>query len=90
MTANLQRKSAWILLAGLTIVLLLTAAVYWPGLTGSFNLDDTANISRAYVANPDWDAIVYIVTHNGSGLLGRSVSMLSFVLTGLEFGLEPV
>ncbi len=70
-------------------VLALTIFLYWPGLSGSFVLDDTANIVAIHIENPDWNGVLYNVTHNGSGMLGRSVSMLSFMLSELQFGLDP-
>lgn len=89
MLRNHPRNVALWLLLGITATLGLTAWVYWPGLSGPFLLDDGPNIGAAYIPNPDWDALVFSITHNNSGLLGRSVSMLSFTLTGLEFALEP-
>jgi hypothetical protein len=80
---------ALLVFAGLVVSLGLAAAVYWPGLSGPFMLDDGPNIAAVHIANPDWEAIVYTITHNGSGLMGRGLSMLSFVLTGLQFGLDP-
>lgn len=69
-------------------VLELTVLVYWAGLDGPFVLDDVTSIVSAYIENPDWNAIVYTVTHNTSGLLGRSVSIMSFMLTEWQFGLN--
>ena len=89
MTPAERNKAAWLLLAGMLVTLGLATRAYWPGLSGAFMLDDGPNIVLAYISNPDWDAIVYAIAHNGSGVLGRSVSMLSFVLTGMEFGLDP-
>lgn len=84
-----KSKTGILFLLGLLACLGLTALVYWPGLSGPFLLDDQPNIQRGFIENPDWDAIVYTVTHNGSGRLGRSVAMLSFVLSGLQYGLDP-
>jgi hypothetical protein len=67
----------------------LTAWVYWPGLAGDFVLDDFPNIVDAYVDPRNIDAAIYTITHNGSGMLGRSVSILSFMFTALQFGIEP-
>lgn len=86
---TLRLKTALWLLACMIACLLLVAFVYWSGLAGEFMLDDGANIIYPYIDNPGWRATLYIVTHNGSGMLGRSVSILSFVLTGLQYGLEP-
>jgi protein O-mannosyl-transferase len=86
-----QLKTALWVLAGMIACLLLTAVVYWSGLRGAFALDDGVNIiyPYAYVQDPTWEAVSYVVTHNGSGVLGRSVSVISFILTGLQYGLDP-
>lgn len=84
-----QLKLALLVLVGLCLALCTSAWVYWTGLSGSFLLDDGANIVVPFIRNPDWYGIVYTVTHNGSGILGRSVSMLSFVLTGMQYDLDP-
>src|SRR5688572_33481549 len=84
-----QIKQALLVLLGLVLALVATASLYWSGLAGSFQLDDGANIVIAYIRDPDWYGVLYTITHNGSGVLGRSVSMLSFVLTGLQYDLDP-
>lgn len=76
-------------LAGVTAGLLLALMIYWPGLDGSFVLDDGTNIVTTWLADPDWDAVRYTLAHNTSGPLGRAVSVLSFMLTGQLHGLEP-
>lgn len=82
-------RTALQVMLGLGFALGLTVLVYWNGLTGSFILDDGANIVIAHIPGSDWDGFIYSITHNGSGLLGRSVSMVTFVLTGLQYGLDP-
>lgn len=84
-----QKRSVALVLGGLAICLVLTLGIYWPGLSGPFMVDDDPNIVNGFIENPDRDAIVYTATHNGSGALGRVVSMLSFVASGLQFGLDP-
>lgn len=71
------------------LLALATLLVYWPGLSGPFVLDDVPNITAVYIDDIDLDGIVYSITNNESGWLGRSVAVLSFVLTGLQYGLEP-
>lgn len=90
MAINAQLKIALWLLASMAACLFLAALVYWSGLTGGFMLDDGANIvyPYQYIKDPSWQAVSYVITHNGSGMLGRSVSVLSFVLTGLQYGLD--
>src|SRR5688500_18726308 len=70
-------------------VLIVTLLVYWPGLSGSFVLDDAGNIQASQISNLNWYSIAYTITHNESGLLGRSVSILSFILTEWQFGSSP-
>lgn len=79
----------WPLVALILFVLVFTGILYVPGLNGPFVLDDAPNIGRAYIPDSGLAEMVYSVTHNGSGWLGRSVSMLSFVLTGIFYGLDP-
>ena len=81
------RSIPWV--ATITVcVLVLTLLIYWPGLSGPFVLDDLQNIVRPYVADPDLTAILYNITHNNSGIFGRSVSILSFIVTEMQFGNE--
>ncbi len=67
----------------------MTALIYWPGLDGPWILDDLNNIPPAFIDKLDWDQLIYIVTSNGSGPLGRPISMLSFALTSLLHGAMP-
>tara|TARA_R110002110_G_scaffold95455_1_gene246813 strand:- start:392905 stop:394830 length:1926 start_codon:yes stop_codon:yes gene_type:complete len=71
---------------GLLGVIGLTCLVYWQGLDGPFILDDQANIFRNFVEVFDRDEIFYAMTHNTSGMLGRPVSMLSLIFTGITYG----
>jgi tetratricopeptide (TPR) repeat protein len=70
-------------------VVVLTALVYWPGLGGPFVLDDRQNVINVYLENLDWAGFVFTISHNTSGMLGRVVSIASFMVTGLVYGLEP-
>ena len=57
----------------------MTALVYWPGLNGPLVFDDTYNlapIKEWLRGDRDWQWVVF---NNTSGVLGRSVSMASFV-----------
>jgi protein O-mannosyl-transferase len=71
------------------LVLLLLAWLYWPGIAGPFLLDDFQNIVAVYLEELNWDGLVYMLSHNNSGMFGRSVSMLSFVASGLVDGMQP-
>lgn len=76
----------WLAIAA---VLVLAAGLYWPGLSGPFVLDDLQNIVDVYLPEKDWNSFVYMITHNDSGMLGRVVSIVSFVLSGWQYDLEP-
>ena len=76
-TSYTQRHAiAWAMLA----TLLATCVVYWPGLSGPMVLDDGINLAPLN----DWlqglTGWWSVVVDNGSGPLGRPVSMASFVL----------
>lgn len=79
-------KAQFIAAGMLLACILLAAAVYWAGLNGPFVLDDAQNILRAYVADFTWDDVVYAITHNTSGILGRPVSVMSLVFSGVVHG----
>jgi tetratricopeptide (TPR) repeat protein len=83
-----QVRTALLLLACMLVVLLATALLYWGGLGGGFMLDDGPNIVQSWRRHESLESVLYTITHNGSGLLGRSVAMLSFVLSGLQYGLD--
>jgi protein O-mannosyl-transferase len=87
MELPLQQRLQLLVLSGLA--LLLTAWLYWPGLAGPFVLDDFQNIVAVHLEKPDWNGFVYLLTHNNSGMFGRSVSMLSFVGSSLMDGMQP-
>lgn len=72
----------------IALALLMTILVYWKGLSGPYLLDDLANVVRFYVPSFNFDDILYAITHNRSGVLGRPVSMLSLVFSGLIHGPE--
>lgn len=78
------------LLFGLCLyaVLLTVALLYWQGLQGPWLLDDMSNLGAlSMLDRPDihWHEIV---TSNRSGLLGRPVSILSFIVDYQASGLS--
>lgn len=79
------------IIAALSIlaVLLATCYAYWPGLYGPFLLDDFQNIVADYVDYFEGDKILYVLTHNESGDLGRPVSVMSLLFSGIVHGLDP-
>lgn len=78
-------------LAGLFFycILLLTALTYWQGLQGPWLLDDMSNLGALSLLdnpNSEWQDIIF---SNRSGLLGRPISVLSFILDYKANGLLP-
>jgi hypothetical protein len=88
MSALEQHKKIAAIVTVITVIV-LTVLIYWRGLSGPFLLDDIANVVRFYVADFDIDQIIYALTHNRSGILGRPVSMASLVFSGILHGQEP-
>ncbi len=80
------RPESW-----LCCLLLATALLYLPGLGGPFLFDDAPNliipISAWLEGNTGWQEIFL---GNRSGLLGRPLSMLTFVANAVTNGLEPL
>ena len=67
----------------LVVVLCAAAAVYWPGLSGGFQFDDTVNIeqnSLLRLRSLSPGALLAAATSSESGPLMRPLSMLSFAL----------
>lgn len=56
--------------------------MYWGGLSGAFLLDDTPNLNviQQLPANPGLDDILNLAITGFAGILGRSVSIFSFLL----------
>jgi hypothetical protein len=69
---------------------LLTVLAYLPGLKGPFLFDDPPNIVQPFSVwlegRTDWREMVF---GNGSGLLGRPLSMLTFLANAAFTGLDP-
>lgn len=78
-------RCAWWMLA----VLALIALLYFPGLGGGYILDDESNLSAVDRWSKGDISLGHLVFSNGSGPLGRPVSMVSFALTAELFGPGP-
>jgi len=67
----------------LVFVLCLTAWIYWPGLDGPFLVDDFHNLKQLNDQGgvTNLESAVAFVFGNSSGMLGRPVSMASFLLS---------
>lgn len=59
-----------------------TLLVYWPGLGGEFILDDFNSLRALndYGGVTDWTSFLHFIFGNGTGPLGRPISMLSFLI----------
>lgn len=66
-------------LGWLLISFAITAAIYWPGLVGPLMLDDFANLMPVQRWYTGEQSLADVVFGNRSGVLGRSLSMASFV-----------
>lgn len=73
----------------LCVALVLTAFVYWTGLSGPFLFDDLPNLSPIQnwlTGDATWQSVVF---GNASGMLGRPLSMASFLLSAELSGHTP-
>lgn len=61
--------------------------LYWPGLNGIFLVDDIYNLNTLNRDGgvSDWNAVLHFVFGNNSGMLGRPVSMLSFLIDDFAY-----
>lgn len=72
--------------------LLLTTAVYWPGLSGAFVFDDYPNIVDNEGVQPktaSFSALVRAALSSPSSDFGRPIASLSFAINYLISGLNP-
>ena len=67
--------------------LCVTMFIYWAGLPGMFLVDDTYNLELLNVFGgvTDWQAFKAFVFGNPSGMLGRPISMASFLLNDQHY-----
>ncbi|MGQ0799037.1 MAG: hypothetical protein ACT4NL_02855 [Pseudomarimonas sp.] len=79
-----MKKALSVLLLGL-----LCALPFFPGLNGPFMLDDVGNLSRARATSGSLLDFADAVIRNGSGLLHRPVSNLSFLINYHWIGNAP-
>jgi hypothetical protein len=74
------------------VLVVLTALVYWPGLTGPFLFDDfpaLVNNTRVQVAAGDWPGLWRAASSFDPGGTGRQLAMASFGLNHMLGGLDP-
>ena len=72
-------------------ILILTLAVYWPGLAGPFLFDDFANLDALgkYGSVHDGETLRLYLFGNTSGPGGRPLSMLSFLINDNTWPSDP-
>jgi protein O-mannosyl-transferase len=73
-------------LALLSLLLFVTAIIYWKGLHGPFLLDDIGNlmpIRRWSLGEIGWRSVIF---DNRSGPIGRPISMMTFLLDVMRAG----
>lgn len=76
----------------LTLILLVCAGAYWPGLSGDYVFDDPANIlenARLAITSLDLTSLRAAFWSGDAGPLGRPLSMLSFALNHYFSGFAP-
>ncbi|MGZ8247488.1 hypothetical protein, partial [Methylomagnum sp.] len=76
----------------LALGLVITVLVYYSGLSGDFQFDDTLNIlqnNRVAITQLDIEHIRNVLLSGFSGPLGRPVAMLSFAINYYFAGLNP-
>ncbi|MGH8541352.1 MAG: hypothetical protein ACRETW_12725 [Stenotrophobium sp.] len=75
----------------LMLTLLVLAWAYWPGLSGSFLLDDDTNLAALGDNGGihDWRGFVDFVTSGNAGPLGRPVSLASFAANAQDWPTDP-
>lgn len=72
-------------------VLLVTAASYWPGLSGPFIFDDFGSLSKLGELGGvhDWGGVKAYLSSGVAGPTGRPISLLSFLLDGQDWPADP-
>ncbi|MET4728964.1 hypothetical protein ABIE09_002776 [Lysobacter enzymogenes] len=71
------------------IATLATLALYWAGLKGPFILDDAFNLSPLQNWLDGSSSAREVLSNNSSGMLGRPVSMASFMFSAATGGMHP-
>jgi protein O-mannosyl-transferase len=88
MKASSPRPGSWLLLA----FLIITAAVYWPGLFGGFLFDDYPNIVDNQGVQPHEASLATLVNaalSSPASEFKRPLASLSFAVNYLVSGLDP-
>ncbi|MFZ5555416.1 MAG: tetratricopeptide repeat protein [Pseudomonadota bacterium] len=71
-------------------MLTVTAAVYWPGLSGAFLLDDYQNLKGLESLQPfDWPRALLFSITGPAGEFGRPVAQITFALQAASWPSDP-
>jgi len=76
----------------LIALLIITAAIYYPGFSGGFFFDDAWNIennSSIKISHLSFDSLTQVIFSGESGPLKRPISMLSFAINYYFTGEDP-
>ncbi len=82
-------NTEWISAVLLYLVLLAVTIVYWPGLSGSFFLDDEENLRRLTTLEYSSENLSTVLVNKNAGPTGRPVAMASFALNQVASGGDP-
>lgn len=76
---------------GCIAAILLTAACYWPSLSGPFIFDDFPNLAPIgeFGGIHSWETFKHYVFSGNAGPLGRPISLASFVLNAQDWPASP-
>lgn len=86
---NITLKQFLLFIILTTSLVLVTTAVYWPGLHGPFLLDDPQTLEPAQMNHFTLKSFLEISLHNDTGPLGRPIAVATFALNHLFLALPP-
>lgn len=84
-------RSKWVPLLIGPILIMLSLAVYSPGLHGSFLFDDFANLPALGATGPidNWSAFWRYITSGTADPIGRPLTLLTFLLDAQNWPADP-
>lgn len=89
MTPNYDMRHIYTIIAGLiSLSIGIVAALYWPGLSGPLLLDDRPNLIPAQIDQFALNDLRAAALSNGSSLLGRPISALTFGMNSAASGMD--
>jgi len=79
----------FLLILGSIIITIMITALYWQGLYGPYLLDDLQSIGPIQANDITLTKFISLTFQNETGPLGRPLSIASFILNHIIFGIEP-